>query len=65
MFRTVSLLAFAQLTYRKSLHDIEAFLCPIHSKLYHMVFVVKYHEIALSIQTKNETGESMPTLLKY
>ena len=57
-------MAFAQLTYRESLRDIEACLGSMQSKLYHMGFRGKVSRRLSRTPTSYETGESMPTSLK-
>jgi hypothetical protein len=57
-------MAFAQLTYRESLRDIEACLGSMQSKLYHMGFRGKVSRSTWRAPTNDETGESMPTLLR-
>ena len=56
-------MAFAQLTYRESLRDIEACLSAQASKLYHMGFRhTRSNARRWPMPTRRETGVSMPNL---
>lgn len=57
-------LAFAQLTYRESLRDIEACLRAQQPKLYHMGFRAKFLAMPWHTPTSTATGASMPILLR-
>lgn len=54
-------MAFAQLTHRESLRDIEACLRSREDKLYHMGFRRSFHETRLRLRMRNEAGEFTPT----
>jgi hypothetical protein len=55
-------MAFAQLTYREGLRDIEACLCAHRSKLYHMGIVPRtWHATPYPRPTNVATGASTPT----
>ena len=56
-------MAFAQMTYRESLRDIEACLQVQSAKLYHMGFHQRFDERRLPMRTKGGTGESTATML--
>src|SRR5688572_7769116 len=58
-------LAFAQLTYRESLRDIEACLRAKSTKLYHMCIRSIISRYTMAHPIKYVTGESMPILLRY
>ena len=53
-------MAFAQLTYRESLRDIEACLRSLSAKLYHMGFRCPVARSTLPTPTNRATGGSMP-----
>ena len=55
-------MAFAQLTYRESLRDIEACLRAQSSKLYHLGIRRRWLAIRWPMPTQRATGASMPTL---
>ncbi len=55
------ILAFAQLTYRESLRDIEACLCAQAARRYHMEFVRPSNALPSPTPTNAETGVSMPS----
>jgi hypothetical protein len=55
-------MAFAQLTYRESLRDIEACLSAQASKLYHMGFRDRFGARRCPTRTKPATGAFTPTL---
>src|SRR3989442_9678806 len=55
-------MAFAQLTYRESLRDIEACLRSVGPKLYHMGLRGKYRTPRWPTPTSGTTGASMRTL---
>jgi hypothetical protein len=57
-------MAFAQLTYRESLRDIEACLRSRKEKLYHIGIRGQNSRSTLADAKKNVTGESMPTSVK-
>jgi len=57
-------MAFAQLTYRESLRDIEACLRSMSGKLYHMGFRGKVARPPWPTPTSPATGASTPTSLK-
>ena len=57
-------LAFAQLTFRESLRDIEACLRSVEGKLYHMGFRGKVRDLRWPTPTRRTTGASTPTSLK-
>jgi hypothetical protein len=57
-------MAFAQLTYRESLRDIETCLAAQASKLYHMGIRQPVHEQRSPMPTSDATGGCMPSLLK-
>jgi Domain of unknown function (DUF4372) len=54
-------MAFAQLTYRESLRDIETCLSVQASKLYHMGFSEPVRRSTLAVPMKRAIGASMPT----
>jgi len=54
-------MAFAQLTYRESLRDIEACLRALGAKLYHMGFQGKWRAPPWPTPTSLVTGASLPT----
>ncbi len=54
-------MAFAQLTYRESLRDIETCLRAVHTKLYHAGIRGHVHEVRSPMPTRQETGGSMLT----
>src|SRR5688572_14369440 len=58
-------MAFAQLTYRESLRDIETCLRAKATKLYHMGIRSRISRNTLAHPIKYVTGESMPILLRY
>jgi hypothetical protein len=58
-------MAFAQLTYRESLRDIEACLRAQSHKLYHMGIRGKVLRSTLADAQSGATGASTPTLLKH
>jgi hypothetical protein len=53
-------MAFAQLTYRESLRDIEVSLAAHRHKLYHSGFRSFVKKSTLPMRTNCEIGESMP-----
>ncbi len=53
-------MAFAQLTYRESLRDIEACLRSLGAKLYHMGFCSQVRAPHWPTPTNRATGGSMP-----
>ena len=53
-------MAFAQLTYRESLRDIEACLRSLGAKLYHMGFCSQVARSTLADANDRATGGSMP-----
>ena len=55
-------MAFAQLTHRESLRDIEACLRAQNNKLYHMGIRSKISGAPWQTRMSSETGASMPTL---
>ena len=55
-------MAFAQLTYRKSLHDIEACLSAQATKLYHMGF---RQPVSRSTQADINLGSTLERELSY
>jgi len=57
-------MAFAQLTYRESLRDIEACLSAQVSKLYHMGFANRFVARRCPMRTRLATGASTPTSRK-
>jgi Domain of unknown function (DUF4372) len=58
-------LAFAQITYRESLRDIEACLRAQQPKLYHMGFRGRSLATRWHTPTNTATGGSMPISLKF
>ena len=54
-------MAFAQLTYRESLRDIETCLRAQAAKLYHLGFAERWHAARWPMPTKRATGASMPS----
>lgn len=52
-------MAFAQLTYRESLRDIEVCLSAQSAKLYHMGFARKSSALRWPMRTRRETGVFM------
>ena len=58
-------MSFAQYTHRESLRDIEACLQAQSSKLIIWVFVLLFPKVLQLMQTSNEAGEYMLTLLKH
>jgi hypothetical protein len=58
-------MAFAQLTYRESLRDIEVCLRSMSGKLYHMGFRGRVARTTLAEPTSATTGASTPTLRRY
>ena len=58
-------LAFAQLTYRESLRDIEACLRAQQPKLYHMGFRGRVSRNNRRMPMSTATGESLPTSAKF
>lgn len=58
-------MAFAQLTYRESLRDIQACLRAANKKLYHMGIRSKVSRNTLGMQIKRVIGEYMLTLHRY
>ena len=57
-------MAFAQLTFRESLRDIEACLHAQSSKLYHLGFAVASHATRSPMPTPRGTGASTATSRK-
>jgi len=57
-------MAFAQLTYRESLRDIETCLSAVPEKLYHPAFAARFLRSTLGMPTNAETGACGPTSLK-
>ena len=57
-------MAFAQLTYRDSLRDIEVCLRSMQGKLYHMGFRGKVARSTLADANERATGESTQILLR-
>ena len=57
-------MAFAQLTYRESLRDIECCLRAMHEKLYHMG-IKKFLAARWLTQTRNGTGVSTAILPRF
>ena len=55
-------MAFAQLTHRESLRDIESCLRAQNNKLYHMGIRQKYPKALWQMRTSSETGAFIPTL---
>src|SRR5260370_39471016 len=58
-------MAFAQLTYRDSLRDIEVCLRSMQGKLYHMGFAARWRAPLSPMPTRHPIGESMQFLPKY
>jgi hypothetical protein len=58
-------MAFAQLTYRESLGDIESCLRALQSKLYHMGSAAKCRARRWPMPTNHTIGESLRSSLKY
>ena len=58
-------LAFAQLTYRESLRDIEACLRTQQPKLYHMGFRGRVSRNNLAMPMNTATGGSLPISVKF
>jgi len=58
-------MAFAQLTYRESLRDVEACFRAMQPRLYHMGIRGRISKITLSDANENVIGISMLILLKY
>lgn len=56
-------MAFAQLTYRESLRDIEACLCTVQKNFIIWAFVEIFPGAILQMPTNREIGESTQTLL--
>lgn len=55
-------MAFAQLTFRESLRDIETCLRALGTKLYHLVFGVASRGVPWPTPIEPATGESTPIL---
>src|SRR5437016_13774105 len=58
-------MAFAQLTYRDGLRDIESCLQSVGSKLYHMAFAAKSKGLRWPTPMNFVTGASTRTLQKF